>query len=52
MTLKSGGENSALHRRDKVHFKITNRKPLFYPVIIFHNITVFVMKINASVGEH
>jgi len=35
-------ENSALHNRNKLHFRIYyNRKQLFIIVIIFHNITVF-----------
>ncbi len=35
-------ENSALHHRNKLHFKIENRQ-LFYIVIIFPNITVFTV---------
>ncbi len=34
-------ENSALHHRNKLHFKIENRQ-LFYIVIIFPNITVLL----------
>jgi len=37
-------ENSALHNRNKLHFRIYyNRKQLFIIVIIFHNITVFFL---------
>ncbi len=42
MTLKTDAENSALHDRNKLYFKIyLDRKQLFLIVIIFHNITVF-----------
>ncbi len=47
MTLKTGvvaAENSALYRRNKLHFKIySNRKQLFKIVIIFHSITDFTV---------
>ncbi len=37
-------ENSAVHHRNKLHFKIySNRKQLFKIVIIFHNIAVFTV---------
>ncbi len=45
MTLKNevtDAENSALHDKNKLHFKIyKDRKQLFLIVIIFHIITVF-----------
>ncbi len=43
-------ENSALHHRNKLYFVIySNRKQLFFIVIIFHNINVFtVYQINAA----
>ncbi len=35
-------ENSALHHRNKLHFKVySNRKSIFLNVIIFYNTTVF-----------
>jgi len=38
------GENSGLHHRNKLHFKIySNRKQFFDIVIIFNNITVFTL---------
>ncbi len=44
VTLKTGVmmlKNSALHNRNKLHFKIyLNRKQLFLNIIIFHNISV------------
>ncbi len=44
-------ENSALHRRNKLHFKIySNIKQLFEVVKTFHNITVslYINQINAA----
>ncbi len=42
-------ENSALHHRNKIHFKIySNRKQLFEIVIIFHNITICFDQTNAT----
>ncbi len=47
---RNDAENSALHHRNKLLFKIySKRKELFEIVIIFHNITVFtvfLMKIS------
>ncbi len=45
VTLKTGvtaAENSALHNRNKIHFK-TYSKQSFYNVTLFHNITVFIV---------
>ncbi len=40
-------ENSALHHRNKSHFKIyLNREELVLIVIIFHNITVITVSVD------
>ncbi len=46
MTLdwSNDAENTAVHHRNKLHFKIyLNRKQLFSIVILFLNITVFTV---------
>ncbi len=41
---RNDAENSALHHRNKFNLKIySNKKQLFEIVIIFHNITVFIV---------
>ncbi len=48
MTLKTGA-NSALHHRNKLHLKIcSNTKQFFQIVIMFHNITVFLIRFNSA----
>ncbi len=53
MTLKTevmAAENSAVHYRNKLHFKIyLNRKQLFEIVIIFHNITDLINAVLVSI---
>ncbi len=50
LTLKTrvmNAENSALHHRNKSHFKIyLNREELVLIVIIFHNITVITVSVD------
>ncbi len=52
MTLKPGVmmlKIQIYHHRNKLHFKMySNRKQLFYIVIIFHNITIFFYCIFGS----
>ncbi len=41
--MSNDAENSALHHKNKLHFKINSNRKQFFIVIIFHNITDFTV---------